>query len=395
MAKAGVAIVGIGDSHIFRRGASPHSAFRMAVDAITEASDDAGVDVAEVDGFCSFGLHGPMVAGLVDALGTKDFRFGGSALQLGGAGMLGALSVAIGAIESRQASYVALFKSLHSGQFRMSDAGGYLPTGSYVDYRPGYEESHYGGPFAAPYGIYVPYEGFALHAQRYLHDTTTSEDDLANVAMAIREHATTNPRARFYCKPLPREEYLQAPMLADPLRRFDVCLENDFGVAFLVTSVERARDLKRVPVRIGALSYAVGYLGNHGLFGDHRYPTSFLTTAAERLWRESDYKLADMKTAQLFDMTTVSILMQLEDIGFCALGGAATFVADGGLSLGRSRIPINTNGGQLSASYAIGMTVFAEAVRQVRGDAANQVGFPALMAHSPYSAPAGLVILDR
>lgn len=389
------AIVGISDTHVMSRSTSADSSFVLALDAIIGAAGDAGIDVEDIDGFCSFGLHGLLVGALVDSLGTRDFRFGGSALQLGGAGMVGALHSAVAAVESQQAKYVVVFKSLHSDEARVSSAGGYLPLESSVSYAPGYEQSHYAGSFTAPYGLYIPYEGFAMHAQRYMHDYDVQPEDLGNVAIAMREHALDNPRARFHDEPLTMEEYLASPMIADPLRKLDLCLENDFGVAFIVTTMERARDMPHVPVRIGALSYAVGFRGNRGLFGDPDYPNSFLRVTAERLWRESDYALEDMSNAQLFDMTTVSLMQQLEDIGFCGPGGAADYVRAGGMSIGIGDIPINTNGGQLSASYALGMTVFLEAVRQVRGDAVKQVGWPSLMAHSPYSVPAGLVVLDR
>lgn len=395
MAEIGAAIVGLSDNNVFPRGVSTKSSLTLALNAIQGAAQDAGLAVEDIDGFCSFGLHAILAGALVDCLGTREFRYGGSPLNFGGSGMVGSLQSAVGAIQSRQANYVVMFKSLHSNETRVSAAGGYLPVGDYVSYQPGYESSHFAGSFTAPYGLYIPYEAFALHAQRYLYDTGATPEDLAQVALTFRKHAQANPNGRFHGRPLTLEAYLDSPMIADPLRKFDLCLENDFGVAIIVTSMERARDLQNIPVRIGALSFAVGYLGNRGIYGDRRYHNSFLGITADRLWKESDYQLSDISNAQLYDMTTAAVLVQLEDIGFCGRGQAAAYVKSGGIAIGSSGIPVNTAGGQLSNSYALGMTLLAEAIRQVRGDSYNQLGYPSLVSNAPYTVPSGLVVLDR
>jgi acetyl-CoA acetyltransferase len=390
-----VAIIGIGDSNLYRRNTSPLSAFGLALAAVIEAADDAGLNPQDIDGMCSFGLHAIWAGAVADAIGTKDLRFAAGANQLGGSGMVGSLQAAVAALEAGRANYVVLYKSIHSGESRVSAAGGYLPIEPRVRYQPGYEGSYFGGSFTAPYGVYIPYEGFALSAQRYMHDYGVTSDDLYAVASTIRRHAVKNKRARFFGADLARSEYDASPMVADPLRRLDLCQENDFGVAFVLTTMDRAKDSPHTPVRVATISYALGLTTNHGIYGDPALPSAFMRRAAKRLWAESGYKKDDIRCLSLFDSTTASILMQLEDLGFCGPGEAPAMVREGHIRVEGGSIPVNPSGGQLSEAYAIGMTVLAEGVRQVRGTSVNQIGWPALVAHSPYSSPTGLIVLDR
>jgi acetyl-CoA acetyltransferase len=194
------------------------------------------------------------------------------------------------------------------------------------------------------------------------------------VSVADRKHASTNPAAWFYERPITLEEHQASRWIVEPLRLLDCCQESDGAVAVVVTSPERARDLRQPPVRIAAAA--------QGASTDQQMMTRYYSEAitglpemgfvARQLYDTAGIGPADVQTAVLYDHFTPFVLTQLEEFGFCGRGEAKDFVKDGNIELGGG-LPINTNGGQLGEAYIHGMNGIAEGVRQVRGSAVNQV----------------------
>ena len=172
-------------------------------------------------------------------------------------------------------------------------------------------------------------------------------------------------------------------MIADPFRLFDCCMENDGACAVVVTTAERAKDLAnargRRPVEVVASvqgtpkGYSFGSFTNANI-SDELYATGGTEQMANRLWEKADLKPEDVDVAQIYDHFTGSVLMQLEDFGFCKRGEGGDYVDGGALSIDGGALPTNTSGGSLSEAYMHGLGLTIEAVRQVRGTSTNQVG---------------------
>jgi acetyl-CoA acetyltransferase len=221
----------------------------------------------------------------------------------------------------------------------------------------------------AAYGWFSTLAGYAMIQRRHIIEYGTPPEAFGAVAMAARRHGAANPNAQLR-KPLSQEDYAASPMLVDPIRRDDACLVSDGGGAVVVMSADRARSL--------GVQHAVPILG----FGEGQ--TSFdlaqratLTTTEAVVSGRTAFEMAgitprDVDVAQLYDCFSITVLMTLEDYGFCEKGRVAGFVADGAIEVG-GRLPLNTSGGLLSETGMPGMQLIHEAVRQIRGTAHTQV----------------------
>jgi acetyl-CoA acetyltransferase len=225
--------------------------------------------------------------------------------------------------------------------------------------------------FELPYGVSIP-AFYAMIARRHMHDFGTTPEQLARVAVAMRRHAARNPFAR-YRDEITVADVIASPMISDPLHRLDCCVTTDGGGALVVTSLERARDLRQHPVVL--LASAQGF--SH----EHLIAAPSLTGFLERRARSELYAAAglapqDLDLALLYDNFTISVLVQLEDLGFCAPGESGTLVESGHIDLG-GPLPVNPHGGLLSESHPGrpgGIIHLIEAVLQLRGGAgARQV----------------------
>jgi len=225
-----------------------------------------------------------------------------------------------------------------------------------------------------PMGLATPAAMVAMAARRYMHEYGATSADFGAVAVADRRHAASNPHAWFYQRPITLEEHQASRWIAEPLRLLDCCQESDGAVAIVVTSVDRARSLRWAPVLVAAAAQGAG--------PDQFTMTSYyradigglpeMGVVARQLWQQSGLGPSEVRTAVLYDHFTPYVLMQLEELGFCGRGEARHFIADGALEMG-GRLPLNPHGGQLGEAYIHGMNGIAEAVRQVRGTAVNQV----------------------
>jgi len=228
--------------------------------------------------------------------------------------------------------------------------------------------------YLMPFGLLSPASQVAIAARRHMHLYGTKSTDLAEVAVAFRRHANTNPNAMMYGRPMTIEDHQKSRMIADPLRMFDCCLETDGAVAVIVASPERAKNLKQKRVFIMAVEEGTGswceamapyQRDNIALVDEQFY-------IAEHLWKEAGIGPKDIDCAQWYDAFSPLVLMQLEAFGFCKIGESGEFVRGQALAID-GRLPSCTSGGCLSEAYIHGLNHVVEGVRQIRGTSLCQV----------------------
>jgi acetyl-CoA C-acetyltransferase len=225
-------------------------------------------------------------------------------------------------------------------------------------------------PFELPYGPNVVNQ-YAMCAMRHMHDYGTTGAQLAWIKVAASHHAQHNPHAMLR-EVVTVDEVLASPMIADPLHRLDCCVISDGGGAVVVTRPEIAKGLKRPPVRL----LGAGEAAKHQMGGKVDLTYSAAVWSGPAAFAEAGVKPGDIQYASIYDSFTITVLITLEDLGFCAKGQGGKFVADGALISGVGRLPFNTDGGGLCNNHPAnrgGMTKVIEAVRQLRGEAHPKV----------------------
>jgi acetyl-CoA acetyltransferase len=221
--------------------------------------------------------------------------------------------------------------------------------------------------YESPYGN-VLVGAYAMAARRHMHEFGTTSEQLAEIAVAVRSHAELNPGAR-YRDPLTVDDVVNSRMIADPLHIYDCCAITDGGGAIIITTAERARDLRKPPVHVlGAAGSQTHW--NISQMGD--FTRSAAAVSGPAAFAEAGVGPDDIDTVQIYDSFTITVLMILEDLGFCAKGEGGSFVEDGRLRVGGA-LPLNTDGGGLSAVHPgmRGIFLLIEAVRQLRGEAGD------------------------
>lgn len=361
------AISGIGSSAFSTN--SGRSVLSLAAEAALEAIRDAGLEPDDIDGVvrCDHDAGSVSHSDMAHALGLSRLTYWGST-GIGGGATCGMVAQAVGAVLSGQATNVLVFRSLNgSSGLRLGQRGGF--SGS-VGGDGTLDE------FFVPHGLVAPGQMWALIAQRHMHEYGTTSEQLGHIALACRARANANPAAQMHSRPLGLDDYLAGPMISRPLRLFDYCLQTDGACAVVVTSTERARDSAQSPVLIRAVAQASprNDQGGRGLSALMResLTTQPSADAAKVLYSRAGMGPADIDVAELYDCFSMTVLVQLEDYGFCAKGEGGPFAASGALELGGA-LPINTAGGNLSEGYIQGMNHIVEGVRQVRGQSASQV----------------------
>jgi acetyl-CoA acetyltransferase len=361
----GAIISGIGWTDYSRN--SGRSVEALAVEAARRALSDAGIAPEDADGIVTYGLLDTVATAVVATdLGMKavnhyaDFNAGGN---MGcGSVLQAAMAVATG-----QARHVVVFRALN-GASGLRYGGAQFSrllamTSIHSDSEP---------QFLDPAGITMPAQHFALLCRRHMIRYGTTEEHLAAVAMSGRAHAERNERAMMR-KPMTREDYFAAPMVADPFRVFDCCLQSDGACAVVVSARDTAPDLRKPAVRILSGATVTGPRARGGMWGNFwdDHARSYAHFAAPRLFGRAGIAPGDIDLAELYDCFTYSALVQLEDFGFCEKGEGGPFFAEGHTRPGGS-LPVNTAGGLLSEAYIHGLNLVVEAVSQLRGEAGER-----------------------
>lgn len=360
------AIAGIGQTEFSKE--SGRSELQLAAECARAACEDAGVNPQDIDGMITFTIDNSDEIGLARCLGVKDLAYT-TRIPGGGAAAAATLYQAMALVNAGLCNNVLIWRAMNErSQYRF----GQNPTDM-----KGYTGGHGTGTllWCIPFGAMTPASWAGLAARPYMNKYGVTNEDLGRVSVVQRKHAATNPNAWFYGKPITLEDHQNSKWIMEPvLRLLDCCQESDGGVAILVTSLERARDLKQKPVRLlGAtqsIPYNVEVISN--FYHDDLTVMPEACGVAKRLWRQTGLQPSEMQTAMIYDAFTPQVLMQLEAFGFCKPGEAKDFVKDGHIELGGS-LPINTNGGLIGEAYIHGMNNMIEGVRQVRGTSVNQV----------------------
>ncbi|MFG1999115.1 lipid-transfer protein [Spirillospora sp. NPDC048911] len=356
------AIAGIGATEFSKE--SGRSELQLAAEACLDAIRDAGLKPSDVDGLVTFAADANAEIAVQRELGIPELRFF-SRVEYGGGAACGTVAHAAMAVATGQADVVVCYRAFNE---RSGHRFGQANRSTRVD-STGLEFSWH-----LPYGFATPAAWVAMQARRYMHEYGATSEDFGRVAVAMRRHAATNPKAWFHERPITLDEHQASRWIVDPLHLLDCCQESDGGVAIVVTSVERARDLPNPPVVINAAAQGTGpdQMMMFSYYSGDLAALPALGNVGGRLWEQSGLTPADVQTAILYDHFTPFVLIQLEELGFCGRGEARDFIKDGGIEID-GRLPVNPNGGQLGEAYIHGMNGIAEGVRQVRGTSVNQV----------------------
>jgi len=360
------AIAGIGQTEFSKN--SGRSELQLAAESIKLALDDAGIAPADVDGLITFTLDNSDEVGVSRCLGIKDLKYT-SRIPQGGAASVAVIFHAMSAVLSGACDTVVVWRAMNErSQYRFGQptARGYLPAGGGSTFME----------WCMPFGAQSPASWEALTAQAYMHKYGVTNEDFGRVSVTLRRHAATNPTAWFYGKPITLEDHQASRWIVAPaLRLLDCCQESDGGVALVITSLERARDLRQKPVAIkGAVTT---FPRGHEIISDYYHAQDITQLEMGQRVRDrliAEYGLAptDTQVAMIYDNFTPQILMQLEAYGYCKPGEAKDYIKDGQIEL-TGKSPLSPNGGHLGEGYIHGLNLLTEGVRQARGTAANQV----------------------
>jgi acetyl-CoA acetyltransferase len=352
-----VAIAGIGHLPFAKDIGRPIS--DTAVEAIQMALDDAGLEAEEVDGMSMFEMESTHEVSIARRLGVRDLRWWDK-ISYGGGASCATVMHAAAAIASGLATTVVCHRARNRG------AKTSRPWSKERGVMRDDKALH------VPWGLVRPVDVIGMWAHRHMHEYGTRREHFGNVAIAARRHANRNPYAMMRDRPLDMQTYLSARVIGYPLHVYDCCLETDGALACVVTSIERARDLRHRPAVVHAVAQASGpnpvHLANYNTPG--MQTTS--VPCAELLWSRSELKPEDMDCAQIYDAFTPLVIMGLEDYGFCERGEGGPFTEGGRIELG-GELPVLTSGGGLSEAYVHGFNLILEGVRQVRGTSTAQV----------------------
>lgn len=344
------------------RKADHISLAQLHAECVRGALADAGLDRRDVDAFfCDSDAPGLGALSMLDYLGLKVRHV--EASESGGASYLSQVGHAAQAIATGKARVAVITMA---GRPRAEAAAGGTPPRPFPPSTPDLQ-------FELPYGAELVNE-YAMAAMRHMHEFGTTAEQLAWVKVAASLHAQHNPHAMLR-NVVSVEDVLASPMIADPLHRLDCCVVSDGGGAIVVVAPEIARSLSRPRVKV--LGHGEGHKDQRGGRIDLTHTAA--ASSGPAAFEEAGVTPADIDYASIYDSFTITLLMQLEDLGFCSRGEGGRFVSDGGLVSGGGRLPVNTDGGGLCNNhpgYRGGMVKIIEAVRQLRGEAHPAVQVP-------------------
>jgi acetyl-CoA acetyltransferase len=360
-------ITGVGLSDMGRR--LNRTSLSLTVDAALAAIDDAGLTMSDIDGVATYpgdqlatsGYGGPSTFDTINALGLQPNWF-----QAGSEGpaQLQCVVNACMAVATGLARHVLVYRTVteSTAQGRASRSAAAL-SGENTGRSSGSMS------YLLPFGSVSPVNWFALFAQRHLAEYGVSREQLGQIAVVARRHAALNPNA-VYRHPMTMDDYLQARMISTPLCLFDCDVPIDGSTALIVSHLDRAGDLRHPAVHVNAVGTAS--------YGRMRWDQwddlldKFGRDAARQMWNRTELGPGDIDVALLYDGFSIMALLWLESLGFCPRGQAGSFVADGtSISLG-GELPLNTDGGQLSAGRLHGLGFVRAACLQLRGEAGER-----------------------
>ncbi|MFT4562472.1 MAG: acetyl-CoA acetyltransferase [Gammaproteobacteria bacterium] len=344
------AVSGVGETAYTRE--SDRSQLSLTLEAALNAILDAGLDPKDIDGVIPYASGGVVAEDFITNFGIADLRYSAQT-PMGGASAVAALQSATMAVATGVAKHVLI--TLGRGSIsggRISDQLTRMPQMRLVS------------EFEMPIGTNAPAQFYAHMARRHMELYGSTSLQFAEVALACRGHAQLNERAMMR-KPMSLADHQNSRMIAEPFRLFDCSLEGAGAAAVVISSAERAKDLRRAPIYIGGI--AEGHPDSPSAITQRQDLTRLgIANAAPIAFEMAGVTHNDIDVAEIYDCFTYMVLCQLEDIGFCAKGEGGHFVADGRIRLD-GELPINTHGGLLSEAHMGGMNHIVELVRQLRG----------------------------
>ncbi|WP_411819568.1 acetyl-CoA acetyltransferase [Hyphococcus formosus] len=352
------AIAGIGWTDFSKK--SGKTVQSLASEACLRAIEDAGLTVDDIDGFVSYNFNDsvPSMAvatelGVPKAGYAVDFLSGGNAANL-------ITLTATAAIEAGLAKNVICFRAMNGRSGFRLGGGRDMAAHGITQY-------------TAPFGWITYPQAMAMWCRRHMIDFGTTPEQLGEIAVTFRQNAIKNERA-MQREPITMDDYLNSKKIVDPFRMLDICLETDGACAVLITSADRAKDMKQKPVYISGGAYGGGPNQGEDLFDAIRWPdhsSNYAAYIADELWASAGMGPNDIDFAQIYDCFTYSIIMQLEGLGFCKKGEGGPFVEGGRIAMD-GELPLNTAGGLLSEGYIHGLNHVIEATQQLRGQAGDR-----------------------
>jgi acetyl-CoA acetyltransferase len=355
------AIVGVGETTYWRHGKSPHSEFKLALQAILAACQDAGIDPRRIDGFASYSNDRNEPSRIAAALGLPALRFSNMNWGGGGGGGSAAVGNAAAAVACGMADCVVVFRALAQGQFQRFGAA---PPGGVASGEQA---------FNAPYGVMSPAQRYAMRAMRFLHENRIAPSAQRAIALASYHHAQANPRAVMHGRPLSEQAYDASRWIVEPWRLFDCCQENDGAAALIVVPAEQAGDLRQRPAYLLGSAQGSEHRNGARCHNAPLYATSSFTTVAPQLYAMAGVKPHEVDVVQSYENFTGGVLMSLVEHGFFAAEEATGFLTKENLIAPAGKLPLNTSGGNLAECYMHGLELQVEAVRQLRGQSTAQV----------------------
>jgi acetyl-CoA C-acetyltransferase len=331
------------------RWAPDKTQFQLCAEAARGALADAGMRIADVDGFCTAGVGPIGIMTLAEHLNlTPRFQDG---TNIGGSSFVAHVLHAAAAIAAGLAETVLIVYASTASSERFAVGTGGLTLGDAPD------------QYELPYGPTV-LNSYALVAQRHMHEYGTTAEQLAEIAVTMRRHAGLNPHAK-YRDPITVDDVLASRVVSSPLHLLDCCIISDGAGAIVVTSAERARDLAKPGVRILGGSEGL----SHTSLGTRDLLTMAAAQSGPRALAMAGVRHDDIDLCMLYDSFTITVLLTLENLGFCARGEGGAFVQNGRLGHGGA-LPTNTDGGGLSSNHPgmRGIFLVIEAVKQLRGE---------------------------
>jgi acetyl-CoA acetyltransferase len=354
---AETAIAGLGMTELGKvYGRSPR---RLAAEAVRAAAADAGLALTDLDGLIvAPGMSGSPGVELAGTLGLRDLRL---LLQMNSFGASAGAMVAYAASMIAAGSATAVACVFADAPLRPERPAG-------AAYNRDAPEWHGLDGLRAALGFRSVTAYYALAARRHMARYGTTSEQFGAIAVGTRAWAAGNPRARLR-DPISLRDHQESRWVVEPLHLLDCCLVSNGGIAVIVTSAERAHDLARPPVYLWG--WGQGHPGHRLERGSEFGLTTGAAISGPAAMKMAGVTPGEITMCQLYDCYTYTVLVSLEDYGFCAKGEGGPFAASGALGPGGA-LPTNTGGGQLSAYYMWGMTPLSEAVIQARGDGGDR-----------------------